>query len=72
MKPEYDFSQGERGKFYRSDAQLHLPVYLEEDVLNYLRERAQSKGVDLNDFINDILKKDIGFCRNFHLRRFEV
>lgn len=59
MKSEYDFSQGERGKFYRPDAQYHLPVYLEEEVLNYLRERALSKGVDLNDFINDILKKDI-------------
>lgn len=59
MKSEYDVSQGERGKFYRPDAQYHLPVYLEEEVLNYLRERALSKGVDLNDFINDILKKDI-------------
>jgi hypothetical protein len=59
MKPEYDFSQGQRGRFYRPDAQLNLPVYLEADVLDYLRERAQSKGVDLNDLINDILKKDI-------------
>lgn len=59
MKSEYDFSKGERGKFYRPDVQYHLPVYLEEEVLNYLRERALSKGVDLNDFINDILKRDI-------------
>lgn len=32
MKPEYDFSQGERGKFYRPDARIHLPVDLEEPV----------------------------------------
>ncbi len=25
MKAEYDFSHGERGKFYRPDAQMHLP-----------------------------------------------
>ncbi|ETW96222.1 MAG: hypothetical protein ETSY1_27530 [Candidatus Entotheonella factor] len=64
MRPEYDFSQGERGKFYQPDAQFYLPVYLEEEVLNYLRERAQSKGVDLNDFVNDILKKDIALIES--------
>ena len=35
MKTEYDFSKGERGKFYRPDAQLNLPVYLEPDVREY-------------------------------------
>ena len=32
MKKEYDFSKGERGKFYKPDIQLNLPVYLEPDV----------------------------------------
>jgi hypothetical protein len=32
MKKEYDFSKGERGKFYRPDIQLSLPVYLEPDL----------------------------------------
>jgi len=32
MKKEYDFSKGERGKFYKPDVQLNLPVYLEPDV----------------------------------------
>jgi len=32
MKKEYDFSKGERGKFYQPDTQLNLPVYLEPDV----------------------------------------
>jgi len=35
MKKEYDFSKGERGKFYRPDAQLNVPVYLEPDVREY-------------------------------------
>jgi hypothetical protein len=35
MKNEYDFSAGERGKFYRPDARLNLPIYLEEEVLGY-------------------------------------
>lgn len=29
MKEEYDFSNAERGKFYRPDAQLNIPVYLD-------------------------------------------
>lgn len=29
MKNEYDFSKGRRGKFYRSDANLNLPIYLD-------------------------------------------
>ena len=28
MKPEYDFSKGERGKFFRPNAELRLPIYL--------------------------------------------
>lgn len=33
MKNEYDFSKGARGKFYRSDANLNLPIYLDADVV---------------------------------------
>ena len=32
MKPEYDFSSGGRGKFFKQDAELRLPVYLDSDV----------------------------------------
>jgi len=35
MKKEYDFSQGERGKFFRPGAKLNLPVYLEPDLRDY-------------------------------------
>jgi hypothetical protein len=59
MKEEYDFSEGVRGKFFRPSARLNLPVYLDTEVLNYLRERAQSKGVGLDRLVNDLLRKDI-------------
>jgi hypothetical protein len=35
MKKEYDFSKGERGKFYRPNTRLNLPVYLEPDLREY-------------------------------------
>jgi hypothetical protein len=45
MKPEYDFSKRERGKFFRPNAELRLPIYLNADVEAYLTERAAQKGI---------------------------
>jgi len=59
MKSEYDFSKAERGKFFRKDAVLDLPVYLEAGVRDYLTERAKAKGVEVNELVNDLLKRDI-------------
>lgn len=59
MRNEYDFSNGERGKFHHPEAQYNMPLYLEEEVLRYFAAQAESKGVDLNTLINDLLKKDI-------------
>lgn len=58
-KEEYDFSQGARGKFYKSDTQLNIPVYLDSDILEYLSSRAKAKGVEVNAIVNDMLRKDI-------------
>ena len=59
MRDEYDFTDGERGKFYRPGAKYNLPVYLDDDVLDYLKERAASKDVEVNELINEMLRKDI-------------
>lgn len=59
MRSEYDFSNGERGKFFRKNAELHLPVYLDDEVLAYLQERARAKGIELNELVNALLKQDI-------------
>ncbi len=59
MKQEYDFSKGERGKFFRENARLNLPVYLDEEVQSYLQERARSKGVEVAKLVNEMLRQDI-------------
>ena len=59
MKREYDFSRGERGRFYQPDAQFNIPIYLDEEVLAYLGERARAKGIEISQLINEILKRDI-------------
>ncbi len=30
MKPKYDFSKAERGKFYRLETKFNTPIYLTE------------------------------------------
>lgn len=59
MKDEYDFSKGVRGKFFRKDAVLKIPVYLEPEVRRFLSERAKAKGIEVSDLVNDLLKRDI-------------
>jgi len=59
MKPEYDFSKGVRGKCFRPEAELRLPVYLDAEVQRYLAERAADKGVPLGEMVNALLKRKI-------------
>jgi hypothetical protein len=59
MRGEYDFSQAERGKFYRPDVALAPPVHLDPEVLAFLTARAQARGITLNELVNALLKKDI-------------
>lgn len=59
MKDEYDFSQGERGRFYRPDAVLGPPVHLDPEVLAFLAARAEARGMSLNELVNALLKNDI-------------
>ena len=59
MKDEHDFSNAERGKFFRQDAQLDPPLHLDPEVLSYLSKRAEARGISLNRLVNELLKKDI-------------
>ena len=36
MKDEYDFSKGERGKFYNENAKFNIPVYLEPEIESFV------------------------------------
>lgn len=57
MKPEYDFSRGERGKFYREGAVQVPPIHLEPGVLARLQARASARGMTVNALVNAILKE---------------
>lgn len=59
MKTEYDFSKGERGKFYRPGASLNLPVYLDPDVDTYMRQMSLKTGKDVEKLVNEWLRSNI-------------
>jgi len=59
MKDEYDFSKGERGKFYRADAKINLPIYLEPENLSFIESIAEKKNLDFSKVVNDLIKADM-------------
>ncbi len=59
MRKEYDFSQGERGKFYTKDARFNLPVYLEDEIFEYLEGIARKRKTDVSSVVNQLLRSDI-------------
>ena len=59
MKKEYDFSKGDRGKFYRPGVELNIPVYLEPDVAEAVRARAKTIDASIGAVVNEWLRKDI-------------
>ena len=59
MKKEYDFSRGERGKFYDPNAELCLPIYLEPDIADFMRKLSGQKDTDIEKLVNEWLRKNI-------------
>lgn len=64
MRKEYDFSKGERGKFYDPDVELNLPVYLEPDVAEFLQELAEKQGTEVGSIVNDWLRRNIDLLQS--------
>ncbi len=59
MKKEYDFSKGERGKFFNKDAKFNLPVYLSEETLSFVEDIAEKKKTDISTVVNELIKRDM-------------
>ncbi len=59
MKKEYDFSKGERGKFYKPEIELNIPIYLNPENLSFVKSIAEKKNTDLSSVVNTLIKTDI-------------
>ena len=58
MKKEYDFSKGNRGKFYHQDVKMNLPIYLDEENLDFIKKIAIKRKVDLSTAVNELIRVD--------------
>ncbi len=63
MRKEYDFSKGERGKFYRKNAELHLPIYLDADNLRFVTKLAERRKSGISEVVNDLIRSDKDLAR---------
>jgi hypothetical protein len=61
MKEEYDFTDAIKGKFFIPLENISLPIYLEDDVLNYLTKKIEIQQINktIKDLVNELLRKDI-------------
>ena len=59
MRKEYDFSKGERGKFFKKNVKFNLPIYLEDEIFNYMENIAQKRKTDISSIVNQLLRNDI-------------
>jgi len=64
MKPAYDFSVAERGKFYRAEAEFRFPIYLEPDVDEFLSTLAEKRNMDVQELANRLLRADKDIIQN--------
>ena len=59
MEKEYDFSKGERGKFFRPDIELNIPIYLEPRIAEAVREHARKRSTNMGSLVNEWLREDL-------------
>lgn len=52
MEKEYDFSQGERGKFYNPDGDFNLPIYHEPEIAEFVQKLSVKEDIDGSQVVN--------------------
>ena len=60
MKREYDFSGGKRGAVVAQAGKTRITIYIDDDVLEAFRDRADASGRGYQTMINDALRAYLG------------
>ena len=63
MKRQYDFSRGKRGAVRPATGKSRITIYIDSDVLEEFRERADSSGQGCQTMINEALRSYVGKAR---------
>ncbi len=56
MRNEYDFSQGKRGAVISSTGKTRITIYLDDDILDSFRKKAEAEGLGYQTLISEALK----------------
>ena len=57
MKKEYNFDKGKRGQIVSSKGKSRITIYIDNEVLEAFRERADAAGYGYQTMINDALRQ---------------
>ena len=57
MKPEYDFSKGKRGAVVQQKGKTRITIYIDDDVLEEFRNRADASGRGYQTIMNQVLRE---------------
>jgi hypothetical protein len=57
MKAEYDFSKGKRGALLSNKGKTRITIYIDDDILEEFRARAEEAGMGYQTMINEALKE---------------
>lgn len=60
MKREYDFSKAKRGAVIPQTGKTRITIYIDDDVLEDFRKRADSMGRGYQTMINEALREYLG------------
>lgn len=59
MKPEYDFSQAKRRAVVSQKGKTRITIYLDNDVIEEFRDRADKAGYGYQTIINKVLRNHL-------------
>ncbi len=60
MRKEYDFSGARQGAVVKQPGKTRITMYVDDDVLQAFRERAEASGRGYQTMINEALREHLG------------
>lgn len=59
MKEEYDLSQGQRGAVIANNGKTRITIWLDDQVLELFRQRAEAEGIGYQTLVNQTLRASL-------------
>lgn len=60
MRKEYDFRKGKRGPVIKPSGKTRITIYLDDEILEAFRRRADASGRGYQTMINEALRAALG------------